>query len=416
MGSRRVAHSIGGVVVIFAAATLAAGSARAASTTQVIYSFNGGNDGEYADTDLVMDSAGNIYGTTVQGGLHSSGTVFRLSPSGNGWTHTVLYSFTGGADGGEPYKGVTLDGKGNIYGTAGVGGLYVGPCIDTGCGVVFKLTNSGGTWIQTVIHSFTGGNDGYGPGAGVTIDNHGNVYGMTPTGGANGFGIVYQLMPGANGTWTEKIIHTFTGGADGSGGSAGRLVLDPAGNVFGLCTVGGANGAGTVFQLTPTRTGEWSVATLYAFKGEPDSGFPYGALVADAKGNLYGTTYYAGTHDLGTVYKLSLRNGIWTETGLYSFKGGTDGSAPISTLVADAAGNLYGTTSEGGAQCSCGTIFKLTLNGAGTKYSVVYRFNGPPDGAFVYNGMVADSAGATLYGATVHGGTSNDGTIFKFMP
>ena len=145
------------MVAIFAAAALLAGPTRAAGQTQVIYSFAGDEDGEYADTDLVIDSAGNLYGTTVQGGDFSSGTVFQLAPSGTGWTHTVLYSFKGQADGGEPYKGVTLDAHGNLYGTAGVGGLYVGPCIDTGCGVVFKLTNSGGAWSQTVIHSFTGG-------------------------------------------------------------------------------------------------------------------------------------------------------------------------------------------------------------------------------------------------------------------
>lgn len=358
MEARPVAHSMRGVQFILAAVSLGASGAGAASTTQVIYSFGGGADGEYTDTELVIDRAGNLYGTSVQGGQFSSGTVFQLTPTASGWTHTVLYSFTGGADGGEPYKGVTLDARGNIYGTAGVGGLYVGPCVDTGCGVVFKLTNSGGTWKYRVIHSFTGGNDGYGPGAGVTVDSHGNIYGMTPTGGANGLGIVYQLQPGTNGNWTEKVIHTFTGGADGLGGSAGRLLLDAAGNIYGVCTTGGANGAGVLFKLTPTPAGEWNLSALYAFKGTPDSGFPYGTVVPDSKGNLYGTTYYAGAKNLGSIYRLSRHNGVWIETGLYSFKGGTDGSGPISTLVADAAGNLYGTTSEGGAACSCGTIFK----------------------------------------------------------
>lgn len=416
MASGRFANFMREVFTIFAAIGLLVSGVSAAGTAQVIYSFAGGVDGEYTDTDLVIDSANNLYGTSVQGGQFNSGTVFQLAPSGSDWTHTVLYSFRGGADGGEPYKGVTLGANGEIYGTAGVGGLHAGPCTDTGCGVVFQLSKSGGTWSYKVIHRFTGGNDGYGPGAGVTVDSSGNVYGMTPTGGANGFGVVYQLKPAASGNWTENVIHTFTGGADGLGGSAGRLVLDAAGNVYGLCTVGGANGAGTVFKLTPTQAGEWNVTTLYAFKGEPDSGSPYGALAADAHGNLYGTTYYAGSNDLGTIYRLSRRNGIWTETGLYSFKGGTDGSGPISNLVADADGNLYGTTSEGGAGCSCGTIFKLTLTGSRPVYSVVYRFQGAPDGAFVYNGMVADSAGTALYGATVHGGIYNEGAIYKFTP
>ncbi len=171
----------------------------------MIYSFAGDDDGEYADTDLVMDASGNIYGSTVQGGDSGSGTVFELSPGETGWTHTVLYSFKGQADGGEPYKGVTLGPDGNLYGTAGVGGLYSGPCIDTGCGVVFKLINNGGVWTQKVIHSFTGSaGDGYGPGAGVTVDRQGNVYGTTPTGGAYGFGIVYELKPDGKGNWTEQ--------------------------------------------------------------------------------------------------------------------------------------------------------------------------------------------------------------------
>src|SRR5207237_5470289 len=155
--------------------------------TNVIYSFAGDEDGEYADTDLAIDKAGNLYGTTVLGGDFGGGTVFQLSPSSNGWVHTVLYSFTGGSDGGEPYKGVTIDRAGNLYGTAVTGGL--GSC-EGGCGVAYKLTNSGGSWTQTVIDAFTGAEDGSGPGARVTVDRPGNVYGMAPTGGADGLGPV----------------------------------------------------------------------------------------------------------------------------------------------------------------------------------------------------------------------------------
>jgi uncharacterized repeat protein (TIGR03803 family) len=384
--------------------------AASASTTQVIYSFAGGNDGEYADTELVVDAAGNLYGTTVQGGKSASGTVFQLSPSGSGWTHTVLYNFTGGLDGGEPYKGVTLDAHGNLYGTAVTGGN--GPC-EGGCGVTYMVTNSGGRWTQTVIHNFTGA-DGSGPGSPVVLDKAGNVYGTTPTGGADGLGVVYQLH-NANGQWTLRIIHTFTGGADGATGSAGRVAFDAAGNLYGVATTGGAHQAGVVYKLTPTPTGEWGQQTLYAFKDEPDSGFPYGGLVADKKNNLYGTTYYSGAHDVGTVYRLSLRNGTWVETGLYSFRGGSDGSSPISTLAFDKAGNLYGSASEGGATCSCGTIFELSSVGGRAIYSTPHRFQGMPDGAFPYDGMVMDSAG-NLYGATTHGGTNDDGAIYQLTP
>ena len=411
MGSTRVWHGVNKIQSILAVLLTLTGAAWAVSTSQ-IYSFAGGNDGEYLDTELVMDSAGNLYGTTVQGGIHGSGTVFRLSPSGSEWTHTVLYNFTGGADGGEPYKGVTLDAQGNLYGTAVTGG---GGSCEGGCGVVYGLTNSGGVWTQSVIHAFTGGNDGSGPGSPVAFDKHGNLYGTTPTGGAKGFGVVYEMKPGANGAWNLSVIHTFTGGPDGLGGSASRLLLDAAGNIYGVNTVGGANGFGNVYELSPSSAGKWRFAVLYSFKDQPDGASPYGGVIFDKSGNLYGTTYYAGANDVGTVYKLTHSNGSWSESVIYNFKGGSDGDSPISTLVTDAKGNLYGTTSDGGAaKCGCGTIFKLVPGGAWTE-SVVYRFPGTPSPGFAYNGMVSDGKG-NFYGATVHGGTGNDGAIYHFIP
>src|SRR5256886_2823848 len=167
---RSQAFSISAVAVT-AAFVLSIATA-AAVTTDVIFSFEE-DGGEYADTDLETDSAGNIYGTTVLGGDFGSGTVFQLTPTPNGWVHTVLYSFTGGVDGGEPYKGVTLDRDGNLYGTAVTGGS--GNC-EGGCGVIYKLTNTKGTWTQKVVHAFTGGDDGSGPGSRVTVDLSGNIY------------------------------------------------------------------------------------------------------------------------------------------------------------------------------------------------------------------------------------------------
>jgi uncharacterized repeat protein (TIGR03803 family) len=382
-----------------------------AATAEVIYSFAGEDDGEYADTDLAIDADGNLYGTSVLGGRFGGGTVWQLSPVGGGWVHSVLYDFTGGADGGEPYKGVTLDAAGNLYGTAVTGGS--GSC-EGGCGVTYKLTKSGNSWTQRVIHAFTGGDDGSGPGARVALDGRGNVYGMTPTGGANGLGVIYALHPSSNDAWVLRVIHTFTGGSDGSSGSAGKLLLR-GGHIFGVATTGGANGSGIVFELRPTRTGEWGFRTIYSFQGAPDGVFPYGALLFDVAGNLYGTTYYGGTNGLGTVYKLSLSSARkWTETVLYSFQAGSDGNSSISNLVSDAAGNLYGTTSEGGL--GSGTIFQLTpgQNGTWTE-SIPHAFQGPPDGAFPYAGMVGGGAG-TFYGATVHGGDDGDGAIYKFTP
>ena len=213
-----------------------------ATTTDIIFSFEEDN-GEYADTDLEVDSAGNIYGTTVLGGDHGGGTVFQLTSTANGWVQNVLYSFTGGADGGEPYKGVSIDRQGNLYGTAVTGGS--GSC-EGGCGVVYKLTNSGGTWTQTVIHAFTGGDDGSGPGARVTVDRNGDIYGMTPTGGTYGVGTIYKIHPDA-GTWDFQVIHTFTGGADGSSGSAGRMFLNH-GRLYGAATTGGLYGSWSCFR------------------------------------------------------------------------------------------------------------------------------------------------------------------------
>jgi uncharacterized repeat protein (TIGR03803 family) len=411
MASARRSNSITKFLTVCVALATLVSACWAGSPIRVIYGFAGGTDGEYTDTDLVTDGAGNIYGTSVQGGAYGGGTVFQVSPSGSGWTHTVLYSFTGGADGAEPYKGVTLDAQGNLYGTAVAGG---GGSCGGGCGVVFKLTNSGGVWTQTVIHTFTGGNDGYGPGSPLVFDKHGNLYGMTPTGGAKSFGVVFQLAP-TNGSWKLKVIHTFTGGADGLGGSAGRLLVDAAGNIYGASTAGGLYGKGNVFELS-NILGQWRLKALYAFKDTPDGDFPYGGLVFDKYGNLYGTTYYGGANGIGTVYRLGRSKGVWHERVLYSFKGGPDGDSPISTLVSDAQGNLYGTNSEGGSGCSCGTIFKMTHAANGTwSETVVYRFPGTPGAGFAYNGIVVDPAG-NFYGATVHGGPTNDGTIYKLTP
>lgn len=387
------------------------GTTSKGATTEVIYSFAGEDDGEYTDTDIAIDAGGNLYGTSVLGGEFGGGTVWQLSPVGGGWVHTVLYNFTGGADGGEPYKGVTLDGAGNLYGTAVTGGS--GSC-EGGCGVTYQLTKSGDIWTQRVIHAFTGGADGSGPGARVAVDKRGNLYGMTPTGGANGLGVIYLLRPKSGGGWSFRVIHTFTGGADGSSGSAGKMVFR-GGRVFGAATAGGNHSAGAIFQLTPTQTGEWDFKTLYSFQGAPDGVFPYGAVLFDSAGNIYGTTYYGGTNGIGAVYKLSpTTSGEWNETVLYSFQNGNDGNSSISNLVFDTAGNLYGTTSEGGL--GSGTVFKLTPGPNGTwTESIPHSFQGPPDGAFPYAGMVGDGVG-NFFGATVHGGDDGDGAIYKFTP
>ncbi|MBV9571361.1 MAG: hypothetical protein JO056_08980 [Alphaproteobacteria bacterium] len=397
------------VLALLATSSLIAASH--AATVKVIYSFQGGADGEYTDTDVVRDAAGNLYGSSVQGGTHASGTVWQLHPNGDGtWTHTVLYNFTGGADGAEPYKGVTLDAAGNLYGTAVTGG---GGVCEGGCGVAYKLTkDSGGSFTQSVIHQFQGTDDGQGPGARLTVDDSGNVYGMAPIGGVNGMGTIYQMTPAQHGKYKFKVLYAFNG-ADGIGGSAGALVLR-SGDLYGAATAGGANGSGSIYRLKQNKMGRWKFAVLYSFKEEPDGGFPYGGLTFDALGNIYGTTYYAGENDVGCVWQLSPHKGRWKEQVLYSFQGGADGAASIANVNFDSAGNLYGTTSEGGA-AGTGVIFKLKPGAHGWKESVVHSFAGPPDGAFAYNGMV-NGESDTFYGATVHGGSDNEGAIYEFKP
>jgi uncharacterized repeat protein (TIGR03803 family) len=403
--------SIASVCSASALAFVTAALPAQASSVQVIYSFAGGTDGLYADTDVVMDPSGNLYGTTVQGGDHASGTVWQLHPNGDGsWSHSVLYSFTGGADGAEPYKGVTLDASGNLYGTATSGG---GGTCDSGCGVAYMLANDG-AWTQSVIHAFTGGDDGAGPGAPLTVGPHGDLYGMAPTGGADGAGTIYRIYQ-KNGAWNLQVIHTFTGGKDGSGGSAGRLVLKGL-SLYGTATAGGKFGEGTVYSLAPASTGAWPLHVLYAFKDQPDGGFPYGGLMFDGVGNLYGTTYYAGANDLGMVYELTpMQSGRWREHALYSFRGGSDGAQWIGNLVSDSAGNLYGTTSAGGA-LGQGTVFALAPKKHHTwQESVLHSFGGSSDGALPYSGMIGDGQGH-FFGATTRGGSAGDGALFEFTP
>ncbi len=375
----------------------------AAASEQVLYSFSGGNDGGNAATGLILDRSGNLYGTTVVGGESACGTVFKLTPRATPpWSETVLYSFGCFSDGKNPHGGVTFDPKGNLDGTTVSGGS--GPsCGSSGCGVVFQLTPT----TENVLHDFVGGRDGFGPGGGVTFDASGNLYGTTPDGGAHSQGIVYEITRGGR----ERIVHTFTGGKDGGVGSLGLLLLE-SGGLFGVTEEGGAHGAGTVFRLT--RGGKrWVLNTLYAFKGTPDAASPYGGLVADAAGDLFGTTYYGGANGIGAVFQLTGNaKGRYRERVLYSFKGGSDGSSPTSTLAL-AGSHLYGTTSAGGGSCGCGTIFRVNI--ASGAESVLHAFGSGADGAYPYYGLTKGAKGV-FYGTTVAGGSLGQGAVFEFKP
>jgi len=392
------------------------GVSSAGTGYRVIYSFTGGADGGNAATALARDAAGNLYGTTVVGGADDCGTVFKLTNLGGGqWQESVLHSFNCFDEGKNPYGGVTMDAEGNLYGTTVSGGQ--GICAGDGCGVVYKLSQAGGSWSETVLYSFQDSPDGWGPGGAVVFDRAGNLYGTTPDGGSNDQGTVYQLSQN-DGHWTERLIYNFTGGDDGGVGSLGPLLLDSFGNIYGVTEIGGANSAGTAYKLTPLSGGDWRFSVLYAFQGQPDAGFPYSGLIADSRGILYGTTYFGGFDGAGSVFSLSPGPtvGPWRDTVLYSFQGASDGSGPLGTLVFDSTGNLYGTTSAGGDPgCGCGVVFRLSPNGSGWTQTVLHTFGAPPDAASPSYALTPDGAG-NYFGATPIGGSANVGAVFELTP
>jgi uncharacterized repeat protein (TIGR03803 family) len=260
----------------------------------VLYAFGGGDDGAFPSGNLTADLAGNLYGVTEQGGAGSGGTVFKLTPSGGGWTETVLYNFTfGGAGGSNPTYGVVLDMAGNLYGTTSGAGSH-------GCGVVYELTPSG---TETVIYTFTSGNDGCAPYARVILDQSGNLYGATSSGGAGGGGVAFELSPGNNG-WTYKALYSFSGSPTRNDGPQQSLVMDGAGNLYGATFGEGPYGAGAVFELTPSN-GSWNYTSLHDFTGGGDGGYPAGAVVLDSNNNVYGMTSFGGTSGNGVVYEIA---------------------------------------------------------------------------------------------------------------
>jgi uncharacterized repeat protein (TIGR03803 family) len=330
-----------------------------------LYGFRGVNDGGNPYARVVVGPDGSLYGTTYGGGGGSCeggcGTVFNLRPPqhatantlGN-WTETVLYRFTGGSDGSMPAGAdLTFDAAGNIYGTTTAGGT--GNC-QGGCGTVYKLTQSGGGWTESVLHSFiTEGGDGLRPWGGVIFDQSGNLYGTTNNGGTHDiYGTVYRLTPSGSG-WTESILYNFQGASDGKYPYSG-LIFDQAGNLYGTTCCGGTTGGGTAFELL--RSSNWAFSLVYSFTG---SG-PFASLSMDAAGDLYGTTNEGGVSNFGAVFKLTPSENGWTYTSLYDFcpSGGPcpDGSFPLSTVVFDSEGNLYGTTSNGGMYDG-GTAWKI---------------------------------------------------------
>jgi uncharacterized repeat protein (TIGR03803 family) len=353
---------------------------------------------------------------------------------------TVLYNFSHGRDGSRSSSNLIFDAAGNLYGTAYEGGA--GKCNDglgtvIGCGVVFELTPKTGVgWTEKVLYSFLGGKDGQWPAAaGVVFDAHGNLFGTTAYGGTGschdntgpGCGVVFELSPKTGGGWTEKVLHSFNG-KDGRVPEA-SLLLDDAGNLYGTTFEGGTGlckfdspkitGCGVVFELAKATEG-WTEKVLYSFVKATNGRFPQANLIFDASGNLYGTTTEGGTENCcGTVFELKAQSGGgWVETVLHRFNG-TDGQGPYAGLIFDSSGNLYGTTNRGGGTHIFGTVFKLTPNAnEGWTETILHRFSGTgTDGFEVFSALIFDTAG-NLYGTTSSGGAfyNKRGTVFELTP
>jgi uncharacterized repeat protein (TIGR03803 family) len=372
---------------------LAAAPWAGARSYKVLYNFTGGSDGGYPYLgSLVQDKAGNLYGTTSGAGSSGYGTVFKVTKSG---TETVLYTFTGGADGAYPYAGLVLSGS-TLYGATEGGGSGKG---DLGWGVVFEVNIETGT--ETVLYTFSGGSDGATPYAGLVRDSKGNLYGTTCDGGSSNYGVVFEVVPK---TKKETVLHSFDL-TDGAYPCSGLTLNTTEEAVYGTAGGGSSGRYGVVFSLTiKTRT----YKVLYNFTGSPDGAYPWGTLALDPKGSLYGTTSDGGTGDYGTVFEVAPNTK--KETVLYSFtETDGDGSHPYGGVLRDKKGNLYGTTFYGG-DSSYGTVFDLVKGTESVLHSFEYS-----DGAYPYCGLTMDSKG-NLYGTTEYGGSGDYGVVWEITP
>ena len=350
--------------------------------------------------------------------------LFLISAGGlaQGQTFTVLHNFAL-TDGAKPFAGVTMDGRGNLYGTTEYGGIL--NCDNggvPGCGVAYQMRPQNSTWIYSVLHEFPGQNGFLPTNPGdITIGTGGAPYGTELQGGAAFAGTVYELLPSRvvsaalNSQWSYHLIHTFGGGNDG--GYPSQISFDASGKIFGSTGLGGTVGVGTVYELTPSGSG-WTESILYNFLGGADGNGPRGAALDEA-GNIYGSTGSGGNQECenhvgcGTVYELTRSGSGWTKTILHVFEQTTDGGDP-GPVARDSAGNLFGLTSTGAAG-NGGTIWELSPSGNGWTFTVLFTFPWPTQqftGAFR---PVIDSAGA-LYGVTNGGGAYNFGSAYRLAP
>jgi uncharacterized repeat protein (TIGR03803 family) len=426
--NKSLASVSAGAVGMLAAVLAIAPVACAQSEYKTLHRFTEGSDGGFPDTGLILDAAGNLYGTTGVGGTYGHGTVFELSPNADGsWTESVLHSFCSAAscsDGDEPAAGVIFDGAGNLYGTTNRGGVQGG-------GVVFKLTpTTHGRWTESVLYSFcsvANCSDGKESDASLIFDGAGNLYGTTIAGGAQGEGVVFKLRPTAHRMWTERVLYNFCSAANCSDGSEpdAAVIFDGKGNLYGTAALGGAHGWGVAFELMPTAAGVWNERVLHHFMAGTDGADPSAGLIFDAAGNLYGTTSAGGNCKIavpgcGVVFELTPKpTGDWRERVLHRFAG-KDGWGPTASLIFDVAGNLYGTTTVGGdltcrSGYGCGVVFKLAQNSKhGWSETVLHDFVDRP-GALPWAGLISDAAG-NLYGTTMGDNPKTYGSVFEITP
>lgn len=387
-----------------------------AGTEQVLHTFTGGLDGKNP-TAVIFDSAGNLYGATYQGGKSGSGTVFEMTPiAGGGWSKTILYNFgpIGHEDGYQPIGALAFDASGNLYGTTQNGGGSAN--CPSGCGIVFELSYNGSTWAETVLHRFSGP-DGQNPTAQLIFDSVGNLYGTSQVGGAFGKGEVFELSPVASGKWKETILHSFAAGADGAEPAHAALAMDVSGNIYGTL-VGDGLGGGSVFELSLV-SGKWKKTTLYEFVGRQGIGMsPYNSVTLDAACNLYGTTFQGGADGgEGGVFELTPgAGGTWTYSILHSFRAtGGDGVLPNTGVVFDSQGNLYGATQGGGG--GVGVVYELTpLATVPWTETILYTFNGGSDGSEPDTTPLSLDAAGNVYGTTFGAGETKYGLVYEVTP
>lgn len=402
------------VVLLSAMLVLFGVVARAQSLT-VIHNFTGGSDGAYPSTGLTIDSAGHLYGTAFSGGANHYGTVFFLTASGSGWNFATLHSFAAGSDGAGPMSRPLLRPDGSLYGSTSAGGT--GTCFTSngyhGCGIIYKISPPRGpiglTWSMAVLYRFNG-TDGSYPQGDLTFDSSGYIYGTAVNGGSYSWGLIYSLVP-SNGAWTEDILYQARNDGDGQF-PMGGVTFDNSGDLYGIMAGGGRFNHGTVYQLARAGSG-WQESTVHTFTFQGNDGAqPNGGLIKDAAGNLYGTTIHLPGSG-GSAFELTPSGGTWNDDMLSGFQGGI-GLGPYDKLLMDSAGDLYGTTFADGAY-GMGSVFKLTRTSGGWSYRSLHDFTGGRDGGNPMSALVMDASG-NLYGTASDGGQYGRGVVFKIVP